>query len=156
MTFKKAGPNALFQAPRSFGRGPGMSRHHTHLNARRWAAVRWAVFERDGYRCVECGRAGRLECDHVVPLQREPGQDPYDPNGLQTLCRGCHLAKTATENRRPSTPAEAASRELVAEIFSGRLSTRPMPHQRTNQRLGGRVGRWRALAHGAFPCFPRP
>ena len=73
---------------------------------------------RDGYRCVECGKAGRLECDHVEPLQREPGQDPYDPNGLQTLCRACHLAKTRTENRRPFTPAEAAWRELVAEIFS--------------------------------------
>ena len=95
-----------------------MSRHHLHLHARRWAAVRRAVFERDGWRCVECGRAGRLECDHVAPLQREPGQDPYDPNGLQTVCRACHLAKTATENRRPFTPAEAAWRELVAEMLN--------------------------------------
>ena len=70
-----------------------MSRHHVHLYARRWQAVRRAVFERDGYRCVECGRSGRLECDHVRPLQREPGQDPYDPNGLQTLCRACHIRK---------------------------------------------------------------
>ena len=93
-----------------------MSHHHTHLNARRWAAVRRAVFERDGYRCVECGRAGHRECDHVVPLQRDPGQDPYDPNGLQTLCRACHLAKTATENRRPLTPAELPWRALVAEM----------------------------------------
>ena len=46
-----------------------------------------------------CGRAGRLECDHINPLEREPGQDPYDPNGLQTLCRTCHLAKTADERR---------------------------------------------------------
>ena len=95
-----------------------MSRHHTHLHARRWAAARRSVFERDDWRCVECGRAGRLECDHVVPLQREPGQDPYDPNGLQTLCRDCHLAKTATENRRPFTLAEAAWRELVAEMLN--------------------------------------
>ena len=95
-----------------------MSRHHTHLNARRWAAVRRDAFERDGFRCVECGRNGRLECDHVTPMQREPGQDPYDPNGLQTLCRACHLAKTTTENRRPFTPAEAAWRELVAEMLN--------------------------------------
>ena len=93
-----------------------MGRHHTHLNARRWQAVRRAVFKRDGYRCVECGRAGRLECDHVTPLQREPGQDPFDPNGLQTLCRACHMDKTAAENRRAPTPAEAAWRALVAEI----------------------------------------
>ena len=95
-----------------------MSRHHTHLDARRWAAVRRAVFERDGFRCCECGKAGRLEVDHVTPLQREPGQDPYDPNGLQTLCRACHVEKTAAENRREPTPAQAAWRALVAEIMS--------------------------------------
>ena len=94
-----------------------MSRHHTPIGARRWAVVRRTVFERDGWRCVECGRAGRLECDHVVPLEHEPGQDPYDPNGLQTLCRACHIAKTARENRREPTPAEAAWRALVAEML---------------------------------------
>ena len=78
-----------------------MSRHHTHLNARRWSTIRRAVFDRDGWRCVMCGRAGRLECDHVVPLQWEPDQDPYDPAGLQTLCRSCHIAKTRDENMNP-------------------------------------------------------
>ena len=94
-----------------------MSRHHTHLNAHRWATVRQVVFRRDGWRCVECGRAGRLECDHVTPLQREPGQDPYDPNGLQTLCRSCHIEKTRQENSRVPTLAESAWRELVAEML---------------------------------------
>ena len=93
-----------------------MSRHHTHLSACRWSTVRRAVFERDGYRCVMCGRAGRLEVDHVSPLQREPGQDPYDPNGLQTLCRACHIEKTRRENRRPQKPAEAAWQVLVASL----------------------------------------
>ena len=94
-----------------------MSRYHTHLNARRWAAVRRAVLARDGWRCVACGRAGRLECDHVVPLWKDPRQDPYDPNGLQSLCRSCHIAKTAAENRREPTPAERAWRELVAALL---------------------------------------
>ena len=93
-----------------------MSRHHTYLNARRWDAARRIVFDRDSWRCVECGRAGKLECDHIAPLEREPGQDPYDPNGLQTLCRSCHVEKTRQENRREPTPAEQAWRELVAEL----------------------------------------
>ena len=93
-----------------------MSRHHSHLHPGRWAAVRRAVFKRDNFRCVECGRAGRLECDHISPLQREPGQDPYDLNGLQTLCRNCHIQKTRRENQRQLTPAEAAWRALVAEL----------------------------------------
>ena len=78
-----------------------MSRNHFPLNACRWAAARRAVFERDGWRCVRCGRAGRLECDHVTPLDR--GGDPWDQANLQTLCRACHIAKTREENRRPLT-----------------------------------------------------
>ena len=93
-----------------------MSRHHTPLNRTQWTTVRRAVFERDGWRCVECGKAGRLEVDHVTPMQREPGQDPFDPNGLQTLCRSCHIEKTAKENRRALTPAEIAWRDLVLEL----------------------------------------
>ena len=94
-----------------------MSRRHHRLRAARWASVRRAVFERDGWRCVQCGRAGRLECDHVTPLDREPGQDPYDTNGLQTLCRACHVEKTRRENRRPPTEAETAWRALVTEMI---------------------------------------
>ena len=94
-----------------------MSRNHARLNARRWARVRRAALERDGWRCVQCGRAGRLECDHVIPLEVDPGQNPYDPAGCQTLCRDCHIAKTAAENRRAPTPAESAWRELVAEML---------------------------------------
>ena len=92
-----------------------MSRHHATINARRWAAVRRTVFERDGHRCRACGRAGRLECDHVVPLDR--GGDPWVPDNLQTLCRRCHIAKTARENRRERTPEEQAWQELIAEIM---------------------------------------
>ena len=91
-----------------------LSRHHTHQDARRWAAVRRAVFERDGWRCVECGRAGRLECDHATPLDR--GGDPWDQANLQTLCRACHITKTREENRRPLTAAELAWRAFVAEL----------------------------------------
>ena len=93
-----------------------MSRRHTHMDARRWSIVRRAVFERDQWRCVLCGKAGKLESDHITPLDREPCQDPYDPNGLQSLCRECHIEKTARENRRPLTPAELAWRALVAEM----------------------------------------
>ena len=93
-----------------------MSRHHTRLHAARWARIRRAVLERDAWRCTSCGRAGKLEVDHITPLQREPGQDPYDPNGLQALCRGCHIEKTRRENRRELTPAEMAWRDLVREL----------------------------------------
>ena len=90
-----------------------MSRHHRRLNGKRWQRTRLAVFDRDGWRCVSCGKAGRLECDHVVPFEVDPGQDPYDPDGCQTLDRGCHISKTAKENRQPD-PARDRWRRLVA------------------------------------------
>ena len=55
-----------------------------------------------------------MEVDHVIPLDK--GGDPWDPANLQALCRGCHVAKTAGENRRPPTPAEAAWRRFVREL----------------------------------------
>ena len=108
---RPAGPA---QAPMGAGR---MSRNHVRLHARRWATVRRFVFKRDGYRCVMCGRAGRLECDHINPLEREPGQDPYDVNGLQTLCRRCHVEKTRAENTRPVSPEQRAWQVMVEELL---------------------------------------
>ena len=75
-----------------------MSLHHLEIQNQRWAAMRRFVFERDSYRCRQCGRAGRLECDHVTPLHL--GGAVYDPANLQALCRTCHIEKTARENRK--------------------------------------------------------
>ena len=82
-----------------------MSRHHAKLNRRRWRAVRRAVLRRDGFRCVKCGKAGRLEVDHRQRI--EDGGAEYDPDNLQALCRGCHIAKSARENRKPESPERA-------------------------------------------------
>ena len=92
-----------------------MSLHHLRLDNRRWRALRRAVIERDGHRCRACGRAGKLECDHIVALHH--GGAVYDPANLQTVCRACHIAKTAAENRRPPTAAESAWRELVRAML---------------------------------------
>ena len=91
-----------------------MSRNHRPLHARRWTAVRRAIFGRDGYRCRSCGLAGRLECDHVTPLHR--GGDAWDFSNLQTLCRDCHIKKTARENERPDS-ARAKWRRMTADLM---------------------------------------
>ena len=92
---------------------PG-SRHYAKLDRRRWQLLRLRVFQRDAWRCVRCGKAGRLECDHVRPLRR--GGDPNDFANLQSLCRDCHIRKTAAENTKPD-PARAAWRKLVRELM---------------------------------------
>ena len=90
------------------------SRLHAALNRHRWADARRAAFERDDWRCVDCGRAGRLEAHHVTPLQK--GGAPYDLENLETLCRPCHIER----HRRKLSPGEAAWRALVDDLLGDR------------------------------------
>ena len=78
---------------------------------KRWQAVRRAVFERDGLKCVLCGRMGLIECDHRQPIVR--AGDWFAMSNLQCLCRSCHIQKSAQECRsREVSPA----RKLLMEI----------------------------------------
>ena len=72
-----------------------MSANHRAIPWRTWARIRRRVLERDAFRCVRCKRPGRLEVDHVIAIDH--GGDPVDPANLQTLCRVCHVEKTAGE-----------------------------------------------------------
>ena len=69
-----------------------------------------------GWRCKTCGRAGRLDVDHIVPMS--DGGSTWDPDNLQSVCRGCHFAKTAQENRRRKvvSPEALDWDKLVAEM----------------------------------------
>jgi 5-methylcytosine-specific restriction endonuclease McrA len=55
-------------------------------------AVRLAVFERDGGRCVECGSAFEIQYDHVIPVALG-GAGTVE--NLQILCAPCNQAKGA-------------------------------------------------------------
>ena len=94
------------------------SKYWAAINQRRWRPIRRMVLERDAHRCQRCGKAGRLEVDHVVPLHRAPAQDPYDLAGLQALCVGCHVAKSRRENprRRPVSADRIAWGRVVAAL----------------------------------------
>ena len=81
------------------------------MNRRLWRRARRATLTADNWTCRNCGRYGN-ECDHIHPLER--GGKPYALGNLQTLCRGCHIAKTRAENTRPD-PAREAWRALVEE-----------------------------------------
>ena len=97
-----------------------LSRHHTRLHARRWAAARRQALDRDRYRCRSCGRAGRLECDHVIPLERRSSfadPTPAGPLGEFWRLAGWHSAQN--EQSPKSDLASGRSRTWVAAPRTG-------------------------------------
>ena len=74
------------------------------------------VLERDGWRCQTCGRAGRLEADHITPL--DEGGDPWALDNLQALCVTCHKAKTTAE-RGESHPEVEGWRSVLERMSEG-------------------------------------
>ena len=91
-------------------RRPG-SKHYQALYRRRWAAVRRAALEAAGWRCSECGGAGKLEVHHIERL--ENGGSQYDPDNLRVLCRSCHISLHRTDNM---TPGRRDWLSFVAEL----------------------------------------
>lgn len=55
--------------------------------------LRFAIYERDNYRCKCCGKLGYktdLEIDHIIPISKG---GKSTPDNLQTLCHRCNKAK---------------------------------------------------------------
>ena len=69
------------------------------------------ALSRDGYRCCRCGRPGRLEAHHEPPLRA--GGDPYDVDGVTTLCRSCHISH---HRRDDMAPDRAAWLDYLSEL----------------------------------------
>lgn len=74
-----------------------------------WFRLRRLVLDRDGWRCRQCGKAGRLETHHIVPV--EHGGAELDPDNCLTLCRSCHIAL-----HRQETPERLAWRRWLASL----------------------------------------
>ena len=55
-------------------------------------SLRTKVFERDRYRCVNCGTWEKLTADHIVPEVLGGTTELYN---LQTLCKPCNSKKGA-------------------------------------------------------------
>lgn len=100
-----------------------MSRIHARLNAVHWAAVRRYVFARDGYRCLEYSRAGRPECDHITPLEREPPLAPAPAQPKQNAgSRGLRF-----ESLPRNTRARFCAAQGAFYIGRGAQGERPAP-----------------------------
>lgn len=54
--------------------------------------VRAAIYERDGYACLQCGATDHLTIDHIKPVVLGGGNEKAN---LQTLCQSCNSRKGA-------------------------------------------------------------
>ena len=77
----------------------------------KWRAFRRQIFDRDGWRCQRCGKAGRLECHHPKPVSA--GGAVFDPDNAKTYCRKCHLAH---HRKTPENPERKEWRKLIARF----------------------------------------
>ena len=74
---------------------------------RAYQRQRRRILDAYGWRCATCGRAGRLELHHKIPVSE--GGDDSDAN-LCPLCRPCHFA----EHGRGPGPDRRAWRAEIA------------------------------------------
>ena len=85
-----------------------MSKNHRMLSGWQWERLRRAAFDRDGWRCQDCGKAAAMEAHHVKPLE-DGGANTVE--NLLTLCRDCHIR--AHRALMPLDPWDALIRERV-------------------------------------------
>ena len=74
-----------------------------NYDSARWAAVRARVLRRDGYRCRDCARYGRItdavEVHHIIHADDDPGR-AYDMDNLISLCKACHRKRHPERARK--------------------------------------------------------
>lgn len=81
----------------------------------RWKALRLEALRRDDYQCVQCGKRGRLEVDHIKPVRTHP-ELSYDIDNLQALCPTCHTHKTRVEcGYKPVSPERRQWRDFLTQ-----------------------------------------
>ena len=83
-----------------------MSRYHA-AHTRGWAGIRQRAIVNARRRCQRCGRPGRLEVHHPIPLSE--GGTHAQP--LEVVCRDCHLSRHHTD------PARLAWALFLREFF---------------------------------------
>ena len=105
----------------------GEAEHRRLYRTHRWALTRNLIKDRDDWCCVQCGSRYRIEVNHVIsPID---GGEFYNPENLQTLCRGCHrkhtlqqwLARDPTKRKHRGKRKEKDKRVREWHAFADQL-----------------------------------
>lgn len=66
------------------------------LQTQEWRELRYATMQRDGFRCMICGRDAsdgvKLQVDHIKPRSMYPDLEK-DPANLRTACSDCNQGR---------------------------------------------------------------
>lgn len=84
------------------------ARYSAHGSGKIPEDLRMAVFERDGWVCLDCGADDNLCCDPVIPVSRG-GETSFE--NLQTLCIPCHRRKKDRVRKRDGRRVRGMSAE---------------------------------------------
>ena len=117
------------------------SRHHKAIQGRRWQLLRLKVFTRDGWRCVRCGKAGRLEGIPVAIKDLFCTKDVLTTAGSRIL-----------DGFRPfyeSTVTANMQREGAVMLGKANLDEFAMGSSNLTSFHGRAVNPWRAAGDGA-------
>lgn len=77
----------------------GRSQHTPAASGGKWirGSTRWAIYYRDDFACVYCGRTARLSIDHVKPCENGGCNDA---SNLVTCCLSCNSSKQGVSARK--------------------------------------------------------
>ncbi len=83
----RSGPEYYFNCESCKWAKPNPFYYSSYKKASISTALRWAVWERDNFTCLVCGRRRYLSIDHIIP---ESKGGKTELSNLQTLCRPCN------------------------------------------------------------------
>ena len=82
--------------------GPELVSSVAFYDSPHWRRLREAILRRDGYRCRECARFGRIRqattVHHIQHLEARPDL-AYEPDNLVSLCAACHARAHPEKSR---------------------------------------------------------
>lgn len=84
-----------------------MSRNSCRGN--HWERFRRFCIKRANWKCARCGKGGRLECHHKIPLSR--GGAKWDLRNIEVVCRACHF-----DEHRAHLPERQQWLDLIADL----------------------------------------
>ncbi len=82
-------------------------------------ALRDEIFERDGFKCLECGAEEKLTIDHIIPRSRKGDNGKEN---LRTLCNKCNAGKGNRIGVKSKSTGKSGTRP-------GKSGTGPEKHQ---------------------------